>query len=65
MSLLKEKNFLHGEETTDTPREWKIQPSEVHFKYHTHPPKTSNTVLDIIGRLNNHDVDNGDVEVHL
>ena len=30
----------------------------------TTPPKTSPVVSDIMGILNNHSIDNGDVEVH-
>ena len=55
---------LHGEEPTDPPREWKSQTPEGHFKPRTYPPKTSPVVSDIIGRLNHHAIDNGDVEVH-
>ena len=35
-----------------------------HFKYRTYPPKTSPVVFAIMGRLNHHAIDNGDVEFH-
>ena len=57
-------NALHGYEPTDTPREWNIQPSEVHFKYWTSSPNTSPVVSTIIVRLNNNSVDNSDVEIY-
>ena len=57
-------NALHGDEPTDAPREWNIQPTEAHFKYRTSPPKTSPVVSDITGRLYHHAIDNGDVEVY-
>ena len=57
-------NDLHGDEPTDTPGYCNIQPLAYHFKYRTSPPKTSTVVSYITGRLNNHAIDNGDVEVH-
>ena len=57
-------NALHGEETNELPREWNIQPPEVHFKYRNSPTKTSSVVSSIMGRLNHRAVDNGDFEVH-
>ena len=56
-------NALRGDEPTDLPRDWNSQHPEVHFKSRTSPLKTSPVVLAIIGRLNRHAVDNGDVEV--
>ena len=57
-------NTLHGDEPTETPREWNIQPTIYHFKSSTSTPKTIPVVSDIIGRLNHHAIDNGNVEVH-
>ena len=57
-------NPRHGDETTDPPQEWNSQHIEDHFKYRTSPPKTSPMVLDIVGRMNHHAIDNGDVEVN-
>ena len=57
-------NALHGEEPNDPPRDWNIQPPSSNFKYRTSPPKKIPVVSAITGRLNNHAIDNGDVEVH-
>ena len=57
-------NVLRGDEPNEPPIEWNSQPSEAHFKYRTSPPKTSPVVSSIMGRLNHHVIDNGDVEVH-
>ena len=57
-------NALHGEETTEPPREWNIQPPADHFRPSSSPPKTSTMVSAIMGRLDHRDIDNGDVEVH-
>ena len=56
-------NVLHGEETNNPLIDFNIQPPEAHFKSRTYPPKTSPVVLYIMGRLNHHVIDNGDVEV--
>ena len=57
-------NALNGDETTETLREWNNQPPEAHSKSRTSSPQTSPVVSDIIGRLNHHVIDNGDVEFH-
>ena len=57
-------NDLHGEEPNKPPREWSIQPPAAHFKSSNYPPNTSPVVSDIMGRLNHHSIDNGDVKVH-
>ena len=54
---------LHGDEKYEPPRYSNIQTAAVHFKYQTSTPKTSPMVLDIMGRINHHLVDNGDVEL--
>ena len=56
-------NTLHGDEPTEPPGKRNIQPPEVHFKHRTYPSKTSPMILAIMGRLNKHAVDNGDIEV--
>ena len=57
-------NVLHGEEPNEPPREWNIQPPEASFKSSTSTPKTSPLVSAIMGRLNHHAIDKGNVEVH-
>ena len=61
---MNEFNDLPGDEPTDTPEYWNIPPPEVNFKSWTSTPKTSPVILDIMGRLNNHSIYNGDVEVY-
>ena len=56
-------NHLHGDEPTDKPIEWNIQPPEAHFKSRISPPQTSLVVSAIMGIINNHAIDNGYVEV--
>ena len=55
---------IYGEKTTETPIECNSQRPSVQFKYHTHTPKTSPVVYEITGRLNNHVIDNSDVNVY-
>ena len=57
-------NSLHGDEPTDPIRAWKIQPLAFYLKPWKSPPKTSPVIFVIMGRLNRHAVDNGDVEFH-
>ena len=54
---------LPSYEPTDPPWECNIQPPAVHFKSWTTSRKASPVVSDIMGKLNNNYVDNGDVEV--
>ena len=61
---MNQTNVFHGDEPTETPRERNRQPQSDHFKSRTSPPKTSPLVSYIIGRLNHHSIDNGDIEVH-
>ena len=56
-------NALHGDETNEPPRERNIQTPEAHFKYRTSPYKTNPVISAIMGRLNHHAIDNGDVKV--
>ena len=57
-------NALHDYEPNEPSREWNKQTTEVHFKYRTSPPKNSPVVSAIMGRINHHEIYNGDVEVH-
>ena len=61
---MNQSSALHGYEQTDPPRHWNIQPPAAHFKSSTSTLKTSLVVSAIMGRLNCHDIDNGDVKVH-
>ena len=61
---MKHFNSLRGNEPTEPPRERNSQPTEVHFKYCTSPPKTSPVVWAIVGRINHRAVDNGYVEIY-
>ena len=58
-------NTLHGDEPTDPLIYWNIQPLAVQLKSRTSPPNNSPVFLSIVGILNHHVVDNGDVEVYL
>ena len=57
-------NDPHGDEPTETTREWNRQPPEAYFKSITSTPQTSPLFLNIMGRLNNYAINNGDVEVY-
>ena len=57
-------NALHGDETNEPPIEWSIKPTEAHFKSTRSPSTTSPVISAIMGRLNHHAIDNGDVKVH-
>ena len=57
-------NNLHGDEATDTLREWTIKPLAAHLKSRTSPTKTNPVFSAITGILNHNSIDNGDVEVH-
>ena len=60
---INQSNYLYLDEPTETPRECNNQPPAAHFKYIDYTPKTSPLVSAIMGRLNHHTIDNGDVEV--
>ena len=60
---INKSNALHGYEPTEPPIELNSQPTEYHFKSRISPTKTSLVVSAIMGRLNHHAIDNGDVEV--
>ena len=53
-------NALHGDEPTDPPIYWNIQTTEDHFKS-CNAPRT--VVAAIMGKLNHHYINGGDVEV--
>ena len=57
-------NAVHGDELTEPPRQWNSQPPSVHLKACSPHPNTSPGVLSIVGRLNYHAINNGDVEVY-
>ena len=57
-------NVLHGDEPTDPPRYYNIQPPAAHLKSRTSLPKTIPLVSAIRGRLNHRSIDNVDVGVH-
>ena len=57
-------NALHGEEQNKPPIEWNSQPTSDTFKYRTYPTNIRPVVSAIMGRLNNHAIDNGDVKFH-
>ena len=55
---------IHGDELIDPPIYWNIQPPAAHFKSSSSPPNTIPVVSYIMGRINHHAIDNGDVEFH-
>ena len=57
-------NALHGYETNEPPREWNSQPPEAHSKSRTSTTKNSPVVSAIMGRLNHHTIDNGNVKIY-
>ena len=54
-------NALSSDKPTDPPIYWNIQPPSVHFKSLASPPQMSPVVLAIMGRINQHVIDNGTV----
>ena len=56
-------NALNGDELKEPPREWNIQPSEAHFKSRTSTSRTNPVISAIMGKLNHHATDNGDVKI--
>ena len=57
-------NALRGYEPTESPIEWKIQPSTGNFKSRTSTTKTSPVVSSVMGSLNHRAIYNVDVEFH-
>ena len=58
---MNKSNAVRGDKPVDPPRYWKIQPTAVHFKYDTPNTNTITVVSAILGILNNHAVENGNV----
>ena len=56
-------NALHGDGPKEPPRGCNSQPPEAHFKSRTSPSRTNPVVSDIMGKLNHHSIDNGDVTI--
>ena len=56
-------NALHGDKPKEPPREWNRQPPAAHFKYMSSPSRTNSVVSTIVGKLNHHTIDNGDVKI--
>ena len=56
-------NAIHCDEPKEPPREWNSQPPAVHFKSRSSPFRTNPVVYYIMGKLNNHAIDNGDVKI--
>ena len=56
-------NVLNGDEPNEQPMEWNSQPTAANSKSRTSPSKTNPVISAIMGRLNHHAIDNGDVEV--
>ena len=54
-------NALHGDKPKESPREWNSQPPAAHFKSRSSPPITNPVVTAIMGKLNHHSIDNGDI----
>ena len=61
---MNESNALHCDKPTDKPRDCNSQPTTAHFKSRISTPKIIPMVSYIMRRLNNHAIDNGDVEVN-
>ena len=57
-------NALRGEDPNEPPKECNIQPIESQLKSRTSSTNTSPLVSDIMGKINHHAINNGDVEVH-
>ena len=57
-------NAIHGDEPNEPPIEWNSQPPAAHFKSRTSPLKTNPVVSAIMGILNHHAIDDGDVDIH-
>ena len=54
-------NSLHGDEPKEPPRECDSQPPADNFKSRSSPSRTNPVVSDIMGKLNHHAIDNGDI----
>ena len=56
-------NALHGDEPNKPPKECNSQPLSSHFKSSTYSSKTNPVTSYIMGRINHHDIYNGDVKI--
>ena len=56
-------NAHHDEKPKEPPIEWSSQPPAYHLKSTTSPSRTNPLISDIIGELNHHAIDNGDVKI--
>ena len=54
-------NALYDDEPKEPPIEWNSQPPAAHFKYKSSPSRTNSVVSAIMGKLNHHAIDNGDI----
>ena len=54
-------NALNGEEPKEPPREWNSQTTASHFKSRSSPSRTNPVISDIMGKINHHAIDNGDI----
>ena len=56
-------NELHGDEPKEPPREWHSQSPASNLKYITSTFRTNPVISDIMGKLNHHAIDNGDIKI--
>ena len=56
-------NALHGDKPKEPPREWNSQPPAAHFKSRSSPSRTNPVVSSIMGKINHHAIDNGDIQI--
>ena len=56
-------NALHGDEPDKPPREWNSQLPAVYFKSRFSPSRTNPVISAIMGKLNHHAIDNGNVKI--
>ena len=63
MRKMNQFNALHGDEPNEPPIECNIQPPAAQFKSINSPSKTNPVISAIMGRLNHHAIDNGDVKI--
>ena len=54
-------NALHGDKPKEPPGEWNSQPPEAHFKSKSSHSRTNPMVSTIMGKLNHHAINNGDI----
>ena len=60
---MNQSNALCGDAPKEPPREWNSQPPEAHFKSRTSTSRTNPLISTIMGELNHHSIDNGDVKI--